>query len=63
MHATNHHKQTPLHIGASGGQSAILSILLENGTDPDALDDNLNNGEMFVFGTVIPLIHTRSRKH
>jgi hypothetical protein len=38
-----------LHIAASKDHSVICTILLENGVDFDAVDDNLDNGMSVLF--------------
>ena len=46
-------KQTVLHIAASKDHSVICSILLENGVDFDALDDNLDNGMIISSASIL----------
>ena len=38
------HKQTGLHLAASCDHAVIGSVLLQNGVDCNALDDNMCNG-------------------
>lgn len=38
------HRQTGLHIAAANNRASIVSVLLENGVDPDAMDEKGNNG-------------------
>ena len=38
------HRQTALHMAAANNTASIISVLLENGIDPDALDEKGNNG-------------------
>lgn len=39
------HRQTALHMAAANNSASIISVLLENGIDPDALDERGNNGK------------------
>ena len=41
------HRQTALHMAAANNRAAISSVLLENGIDPDAVDERGNNGREF----------------
>ena len=41
----DNHQRGVLHLAVEGGFSAILSVLLENGTDPDIMDEDGNNGK------------------
>lgn len=41
-------KQTALHIAAGHDHSTLCSILLENGIDFDAIDNNQNNGMLLL---------------
>lgn len=42
------HHQTALHLAAANNSASILSILLENGAEPDAADDKGNNGKQWL---------------
>ena len=44
INAHTNDKQTSLHLAASKDHSVICTILLENGVDFDALDENGDNG-------------------
>lgn len=43
------HRQTGLHIAAANNRASIISVLLENGVDPDATDEKGNNGIVLIF--------------
>lgn len=45
---TDKHRQTALHMAAANNSASIISVLLENGIDPDALDERGNNGEQIL---------------
>ena len=38
------HRQTGLHMAAAKNTASIISVLLENGIDPDGVDEKGNNG-------------------
>lgn len=42
------HRQTALHMAAANNSASIISVLLENGIDPDAVDERGNNGKKFL---------------
>jgi len=42
------HRQTALHMAAANNSASIISVLLENGIDPDGLDERGNNGKEFL---------------
>lgn len=42
------HRQTALHMAAANNSASIISVLLENGIDPDAVDETGNNGKEFL---------------
>ena len=48
-------KQTALHIAAIHDHSTLCSILLENGIDFDAVDNNQNNGMLSLWFSVVVL--------
>jgi ankyrin repeat protein len=41
----DNHQRTVLHMAVEGDFPTILSILLENAADPDAMDEDGNNRE------------------
>ena len=43
------HRQTCLHLAAANNTASIISVLLENGIDPDAMDEKGNNGMIDVY--------------
>ena len=43
------HRQTCLHLAAANNTASIISVLLENGIDPDAMDEKGNNGVIDVY--------------
>ena len=45
VHDIDNHKQTALHMAAAKDQGTIATVLIENGIDVDAVDDNQNNGK------------------
>lgn len=46
------HRQTALHLAAQQDQATICSVLLENGIDFAAEDENGNNGNyLFIFSS------------
>ena len=44
----NKHRQTALHMAAANNSATIISVLLENGIEPDAVDEKGNNGMNFM---------------
>ena len=42
------HRQTALHLGAANNSASIISVLLENRIEPDAVDERGNNGRDFI---------------
>jgi len=44
VNAVNKPKQTPLHLAAMRNEATIASVLIENGADVGAVDQNGNNG-------------------
>ena len=42
------HRQTALHMAAANNSASIISVVLENGIDPDAVDERGNNGMDFL---------------
>ena len=44
----NKHRQTALHMAAANNSASIISVLLENGIEPDAVDEKGNNGMSFI---------------
>lgn len=51
MNDVNKHHQTALHIAAANNSASIISVLLENGIGPDAVDEKGNNGMNFIIQT------------
>ena len=45
INAKTPHKKNPLHLAAEFDQAQIASILLQEGVDYDAIDDQWNNGK------------------
>ena len=41
----DNHQRGVMHMAAEGDFPTILSVLLENGADPDLMDEGGNNGE------------------
>ena len=44
IRAIDNHKRGVLHLAVEGNFSNILSVLLENGANPDHVDEEGNNG-------------------
>ena len=44
-----HTGETALHLAGVRDHSSIVSILIENNIDVDAVDENLNNGQLIFF--------------
>ena len=44
MNDVDKHRQTVLHVAAGNNRSTIISVLLESGVEPDAMDEKGNNG-------------------
>ena len=42
VHAVDNHQKGVLHMAVGANSPAILSVLLENGTDPDVCDEEGN---------------------
>ena len=51
MNDVNKHRQTALHMAAANNSASIISVLLENGIGPDAVDEKGNNGMNFIIQT------------
>ena len=49
VHDVDNHQQNALHMAASGDHASIATVLIENGIDVDAADDNQNNGKFKMF--------------
>lgn len=50
------HRQTGLHIAAANNRASIISVLLENGVDPDATDEKGNNGIVLIFIFILKIL-------
>ena len=50
------HRQTGLHIAAANNRASIISVLLENGVDPDAKDEKGNNGIVLIFIFILKIL-------
>lgn len=48
MNELTKHRQTALHLAAQQDLPTICSVLLENGVDFAAVDENGNNGKLHV---------------
>ena len=61
---TDKHRQTALHMAAANNSASIVSVLLENGIEPDAVDERGNNGIKFTLHSwPIALTHACRRTH
>lgn len=49
MNELTKHRQTALHLAAQQDLPTICSVLLENGVDFAAVDENGNNGKFLKF--------------
>lgn len=49
MNELTKHRQTALHLAAQQDLPTICSVLLENGVDFAAVDENGNNGRFLKF--------------
>ena len=50
------HRQTGLHIASANNRASIISVLLENGVDPDATDEKGNNGIVLIFIFILKIL-------
>ena len=53
---TSPQKQTAVHFAALHDRASIATILLDSGINYDAVDENLNNGEILTLLTVVILL-------
>ena len=45
----DNHQRGVLHLAVEGDFSSVLNVLLENGADPDLMDEEGNTGEHTVY--------------
>ncbi len=53
MNALDKSRRTPLHVAGIEDKSALISVLLQSGADPDLADLEQNNGKHFLLFGII----------